>query len=425
MHDKDSKERTDYYISKYIEVVKNKNDYILFNKMNGSIVSFNEDSVVFTDDSYFLRGINQSECDFLKNYGFFDSEDLIRAEIKKLNEGTFISDDVHITISVTESCNLDCSYCYQKNWNKNDSIDKSTYKNMLIDYVYFVVETFRNKKAQLDIHFIGGEPLCERRLIEELTQEILQIREMRAYSKIEFNFRMDTNLTLIDERFIRSFPNLEICTALSMPEDHNALRSNSYNDVIKKLLEIKDVFLEENYHLSIRYNVHSGNQNDLDKFLELFSHYSIVCEIEVQNLINEGQTYFMNSLSDDRFEEKYVNEYISILHRFGYETDILPKSGIGRHCYGQNVLSCKFYSNGQRVLCDAIPKSDGFSNQHFTVPFIEKLPEKCINCYDFPYCGGEKPCEKSKCNGIYSKKAINRAKIKQYAEMCESVFSKE
>lgn len=47
------------------------------------------------------------------------------------------------------------------------------------------------------------------------------------------------------------------------------------------------------------------------------------------------------------------------------------------------------------------------------------LPEKCINCYDFPYCGGPKPCDTLECTGLYRKKDAARDRIIAYIELNE------
>lgn len=94
------------------------------------------------------------------------------------------------------------------------------------------------------------------------------------------------------------------------------------------------------------------------------------------------------------------------------EVDILPKYGLSRHCLGIGKFNRKFYSNGHVVLCDAFAKRAICDDKVELAP----LPEICIKCFDFPYCGGIKPCKEPNCTGNYSDKEIVRKRILCYVE---------
>lgn len=92
-----------------------------------------------------------------------------------------IKEIAHVTFQVTDGCNLACSYCYQINKGHNvmsfeiakkfidllldDNLDKNKYFN-------------KNTKGGIILEFIGGEPLLQAKLIDEIityfqTQTIL------------------------------------------------------------------------------------------------------------------------------------------------------------------------------------------------------------------------------------------------------------
>lgn len=112
-------------------------------------------------------------------------------------------------------------------------------------------------------------------------------------------------------------------------------------------------------------------------------------------------------MSNSDFEKRYIGKIIPVLLKHSLAPDILPSYGLSRHCLGGNALSRKFYSNGQDVLCDAFPKRP----EPITKDRLPPLPDMCIGCLDFPYCGGPKPCDTKKRTGIYADRDNARSRI--------------
>ena len=95
-------------------------------------------------------------------------------------------------IHLTEKCNLNCKYCYEKN-NKNSKIQDISFDNIkaLIDYV-------TNQKEKYNIiYFYGGEPLLRKDIIKETINYINSKK-----SKTKFYYSITTNGTLLDDAFI-------------------------------------------------------------------------------------------------------------------------------------------------------------------------------------------------------------------------------
>ena len=127
--------------------------------------------------------------------------------------------------------------------------------------------------------------------------------------------------------------------------------------------------------------------------------YQIPCDIYVANVVNYEGTDFVNLLNDDDFEVEYWNNIVPALLEYGYHVDILPPSGLQRKCKGVNSVNRKFFSNGTQVLCSYFAKKKKRDQLDFPttiVPhtYLDLLPEKCVKCYDYPHCGGERPCIK-------------------------------
>lgn len=96
-------------------------------------------------------------------------------------------------IHLTEKCNLNCTYCYEKKRNKDISFEDI--KN-LIDY-----EIKQNCNYSI-IVFYGGEPLLKKDIIKETIKYINSKK-----CKTKFYYGITTNGTLLDDEFINYMKN--------------------------------------------------------------------------------------------------------------------------------------------------------------------------------------------------------------------------
>lgn len=148
---------------------------------------------------------------------------------------------MNYTIYLTDNCNMDCKYCYEKGMHKNNQIDFQMIKN-IIDL------EIKNKTKQCVITFFGGEPLLKKDLIYQTSKYINSKK-----SRTVFLYNMTTNATLIDDEFIDFIKNNSFIS-LSISIDGNETtqnqnrvfenNNNTYNIVeknIKKLLEVTNI----------------------------------------------------------------------------------------------------------------------------------------------------------------------------------------
>ena len=92
-------------------------------------------------------------------------------------------------IHLTEKCNLNCTYCYEKKRNRNISFEDI---KELVDY-----EISQKQKYSIII-FYGGEPLLQKNLIKDT---IAYINSKKA--ETTFYYGITTNGILLDEDFIK------------------------------------------------------------------------------------------------------------------------------------------------------------------------------------------------------------------------------
>ena len=133
------------------------------------------------------------------------------------------------TMMITENCNLRCKYCY---------IPEKVSKVMSIEVaktsIDFINEYSNMKDKEIVIEFIGGEPLLEIELLEEITPYIY-----RKLNNRKVTVFMTTNGTLFEFERVRNYlSNMggrkSVCLSIDgVKEIHDYNRSNSFDSVIK------------------------------------------------------------------------------------------------------------------------------------------------------------------------------------------------
>lgn len=92
------------------------------------------------------------------------------------------------TIHLTEKCNLNCTYCYEKRSNKE--IDFENIKKLIDSEI--------EKEDKLTIYFYGGEPLLKKDIIRKTISYVDTKKD-----KDKVHYGITTNGTLLDDEFIK------------------------------------------------------------------------------------------------------------------------------------------------------------------------------------------------------------------------------
>ncbi|WP_251615480.1 radical SAM/SPASM domain-containing protein [Pumilibacter muris] len=130
-----------------------------------------------------------------------------------------------VTITLTEQCNLQCTYCYEKHKNVR-SISFERAKEIL-DYEFQVDDGMN----ELEIDFFGGEPFFAFETMRKLVEYI----KTSAYTK-KFVFFVSTNGTLVHgdiQKWLEQNIGYIWC-GLSLDgtkDSHNLNRSNSFDKI--------------------------------------------------------------------------------------------------------------------------------------------------------------------------------------------------
>ncbi len=407
------------YFSNYIDIVAYEGEYAVYNKINGALVLL-EPGCVYLDDEKRWECVTKDEkiLQYLEGNLFFTNEEDIQRQIVLANIPQKDYNDIRLVISLTEICNCACAYCYQLDWNHGDALSTDKYKEWILDYISNIARN-ADTNAHITIKYFGGEPLLKADFMFELNREIKEIID-RENKHMTVTYEIDSNCTLLTREILLGFDNLSVATTLSLPEDHDTLRSKTFRRVLRNLQNVADLFELPQYRLNIEYNAHHGNIADFPEFLRLLKSLKIKCSVFVVNIVNYKGTNFVNQLDDEAFEKIYCKSIIPALVENGFPVDILPRYGIKRACDGMNTLNRKFYTNGTQTLCSFFPKKQekemsDYPERIKARTYLDPLPEKCIKCFDFPYCGGERPC--IKCNGSYALRGAMQDRIKLYLDL--------
>ena len=112
---------------------------------------------------------------------------------------------MHITLHLTNDCNMNCSYCYSppcKQYDMNyEIIEKAIYLSTKL------------KPANTGIIFFGGEPLLRKELIQKTVNLCQENESKYGYS---YHFKITTNGLLLDRSFLEFAEQSRIHVALSV-----------------------------------------------------------------------------------------------------------------------------------------------------------------------------------------------------------------
>ncbi len=115
---------------------------------------------------------------------------------------------MHITLHLTNDCNLSCAYCYESHSKEYMSLETA------VKAISLAAGNPKEnqEKEPCGIIFFGGEPLLCRDRIREI---VTFCRQKEKESPVRFFFKMTTNGTLLDEEFLKFSLREHILIALS------------------------------------------------------------------------------------------------------------------------------------------------------------------------------------------------------------------
>ena len=408
------KDKSYFQLSEYVFITRYKDDdYILYNPINTCIIKLDK-SYFFEDGNINLNKFSDDELDFLIQNDFFLTKEEIFEILKK--ESKKNSEELFIIINFTEYCNLKCLYCYQNNFQSNNFIDNETIVK-ISEYVKKCIEMYNFKRV--NFNFFGGEALLQK---EKVIFAYRILNNICKANKVETTFSIDTNGTLIDNKFLKEFEQLDIDIPLTLKNDHDKYRifrengKGSFDIIWNNILECKDILNSDKINFGIRYNVNYDNFKELDRFLTLLDNHNIKSRITVAYTDEYAYNSFKNEFNKDKYKHWFPTHAMDILIKHKIKLDFFPFYGLRKfNCVAHSKFSCKFFSDGSIGACHAweydnrinVKLDDIINNPNLVNKYFKTLKNRnilddpqCKKCKDMLICGGKSYCKFGKCKGL-------------------------
>jgi uncharacterized protein len=153
-----------------------------------------------------------------------------------------------LTLNVTNDCNLECSYCFERD--KNGKKMRAEDAVAIFEKCYSNFHTHNPNLPKFATSFFGGEPLMN----FEAIKAVVEYSKSKGYN---VGFGLTTNLTLLTDEMIDFFEENEVFLLISidgMKEVHDRNRCNSYDIVVENIKKLVD--REMTYQLEARMTIH-------------------------------------------------------------------------------------------------------------------------------------------------------------------------
>lgn len=208
-----------------------------------------------------------------------------------------------IILRTTNHCNLNCTYCYDKENHNNRNVNFNFKENINNLYKY-ISEIYRNCSGKAEIILHGGEPM----LIKPESY-IKFFKKLESIKSLKFKYSIQTNGTLITKEFIKFFKDYDVNVGISLDgcnEQENQCRvflngKNSFNEVLKSI----ELLNEKNCNYGVIMTISKNHVNQEKKLYDFIAKYKLKCNIRPAFKTSESDTFVMN-------EEEYTEFFINL-----------------------------------------------------------------------------------------------------------------
>lgn len=153
----------------------------------------------------------------LKKKGFIYTKE--HRENNNRNNNAFTEEQIkkgkllqHLRLNVTEKCNLDCEYCYERESNiyaKKRIMGWDVAKKAIDEFIQVTIE---NEQQYVTVRFFGGEPLLNFGLVKKC----LEYLDKLETNKMKINYILNTNATLITDEIAKVLAKYNVSVAVSL-----------------------------------------------------------------------------------------------------------------------------------------------------------------------------------------------------------------
>ena len=279
---------------------------------------------------------------------------------------------------VGNACNMNCSYCYE-----HDTIKYDTINNLNIAEINDVKEFLSSFIDYHHIHilFHGGEPLLYGK---DLIKDILKFIKTNFLNK--YTIQIQTNGLLIDDDFINIFLdyNVQLSISLDPIGDMDLRKANNF-EYRKVVISNISKYIKKIDTIGIVSVAHKYNINYFKEFIDELINYKIkfltinkirysthntdyyITEKEYNKMLKDILIYWINN---KKYKSIDIQPFISLL------------TGSKICIYSSDNNKCKYFKTFYNKEYNTEYCSHIISNK---MPNVDK---KCLECYIYDWCGG-------------------------------------
>lgn len=334
-----------------------------------------------------------------------------------------------IIFRMTNACNLNCAYCYDRNNHLNYKEENKSFSKRIDKIVQYMQKILSNNTTRSKIIFHGGEPLLiDAANYEELISKILNVRP-------NVKFSVQTNATLLTKKHIDVFKKYNVSLGISLDgynKEMNKYRvfsngRSTFDLVMKKIKLLRQEKMNFGVIMSLTKDI-IGHEEELYDFI---SENNLKCNIRpVFSNSNENDMLMSNDdyfkffknifeiwIEDEkRIRLRQINEIYEEFAKSLDENCRFGKCSSSGECF-KNFISLD--SNGDLYSCNRTYKNKSFyygNIEDMTSYEIESkmqymikkrqsyiFSSKCKECELFNECKGGCPANSYiKYGNIYS-----------------------
>ncbi|WDF56224.1 radical SAM/SPASM domain-containing protein [Mucilaginibacter sp. KACC 22063] len=224
------------------------------------------------------------------------------------------SDTLFMVISPTNTCNMNCPYCYQGDKTPTNSDTKylgeenmEALKKMIAKVVY---EPHATPITKIRIEWFGGEPLIRKKVIEEFSDFVINLA---TANNIDYRASIITNGTLLDAK---TYEILEKCkveniqiTIDGSKKMHDSLRFYiSGKGTYDKIMENLALMPPDKFKVTIRINGDKAVFDNLDEMFNDFEENGLWPQ-RANEINYEWAPKFYNFLGYNQDKDVYYTSY--------------------------------------------------------------------------------------------------------------------
>lgn len=206
-----------------------------------------------------------------------------------------------LILKITEKCNLNCTYCYQRNEKRIKTLDEKNIKrltNCIKEMVYSYPD------IEISLEFTGGEPLLEFGVIQDI---VYKLKEINCKIKRKC---IKTNGTIFSEKiadYLRK-NNFLLCFSLDGTEETN--------DLHRKYIDGRGTFkvIMNNYSRYLNHGMkYISNISVITKTEQFSEIFDLFQNYNFRNIKINPLSY--NDTIDSKFQEELAKYHINFIKR--------------------------------------------------------------------------------------------------------------